>query len=64
MQTLTLSHVGSRSKFGQSQLRHPSPFLKELPADLVERKAGLDRNEPPSEQMATAFFTQIKQMAK
>jgi superfamily I DNA/RNA helicase len=36
MQTLTLSHCSARKKFGQLSPCHPSPFLKELPADLVE----------------------------
>ena len=36
MQTLTLSHCAARKKYGQPMPCHPSPFLKELPADLVE----------------------------
>jgi superfamily I DNA/RNA helicase len=36
MQTLTLSHCAGRKKYGQIMPCHPSPFLKELPADLVE----------------------------
>jgi superfamily I DNA/RNA helicase len=36
MQTLTLSHCGGRKKFGQLMPCHPSPFLKELPPELVE----------------------------
>ena len=36
MQTLTLSHCGSRKKFGQSMPCHPSSFLDELPKELVE----------------------------
>ncbi len=36
METLTISHCGSRKKYGQSMPCHPSPFLKELPPDLVE----------------------------
>ena len=38
MQTLTISHCGGRRKYGQLLPCHPSPFLKELPADLVERE--------------------------
>jgi superfamily I DNA/RNA helicase len=37
MQTLAISHCLGRKKYGQSLPCHPSPFLKELPADLVER---------------------------
>ena len=36
MQTLTISHCGGRKRYGQLMPCHPSPFLKELPADLVE----------------------------
>lgn len=36
MQTLTLSHCGGRKKYGQLLPCHPSQFLKELPAELVE----------------------------
>ena len=36
MLTLTISHCGSRKKYGQSMPCHPSPFLKELPPELVE----------------------------
>jgi DNA helicase II / ATP-dependent DNA helicase PcrA len=36
MRTLTLSHCAARKKYGQPLPCHPSPFLKELPAELVE----------------------------
>jgi superfamily I DNA/RNA helicase len=36
MQTLTISHCCTRKKYGQSLACHPSRFLTELPADLVE----------------------------
>ena len=36
MQTLTLSHCQARKKYGQALPCHPSPFLNELPEDLVE----------------------------
>ena len=36
MQTLTISHCGGRKKYGQLMPCHPSSFLNELPADLVE----------------------------
>jgi superfamily I DNA/RNA helicase len=36
MQTLTISHCGGRKKYGTLVPRHPSPFLKELPPELVE----------------------------
>jgi superfamily I DNA/RNA helicase len=36
MQTLAISHCGGRKKYGQLLPCHPSPFLKELPEELVE----------------------------
>ncbi|HWD19164.1 MAG TPA: UvrD-helicase domain-containing protein [Verrucomicrobiae bacterium] len=36
MLTLTLSHCSGRKKYGAIEPRHPSQFLHELPADLVE----------------------------
>jgi len=36
MQTLTISHCSGRKKYGQVMPCHPSPFLNELPAELVE----------------------------
>ncbi|HUC84256.1 MAG TPA: UvrD-helicase domain-containing protein [Candidatus Acidoferrales bacterium] len=36
MQTLAISHCGGRKKYGQLQPCHPSPFLQELPEELVE----------------------------
>lgn len=36
MQTLTISHCASRKKYGQSMPCHPSSFLRDLPAELVE----------------------------
>lgn len=38
MQTLAISHCGGRKKFGQLMPCHPSPFLKELPEELIERQ--------------------------
>ena len=36
MQYLTLSHCSARKKYGKPAPCHPSPFLKELPPELVE----------------------------
>lgn len=36
MKTLTISHCETRKKFGDVIACHPSPFLKELPQDLLE----------------------------
>lgn len=37
MQTLHISHCQARQKYGESTHCHPSPFLKELPEEFVER---------------------------
>ena len=47
MQTLTISHCGGRKKYGQVMPCHPSPFLKELPAELVETDA--EKSKKPVE---------------
>jgi superfamily I DNA/RNA helicase len=36
MQTLNISHCAGRKKYGQAMPCHPSPFLNELPPELVE----------------------------
>jgi DNA helicase II / ATP-dependent DNA helicase PcrA len=35
MQSLTISHCDGRKKYGQVIACHPSPFLREIPSDLV-----------------------------
>ena len=39
MQTLTISYCLARKKYGEMIACHPSPFLKELPEELVENAA-------------------------
>jgi superfamily I DNA/RNA helicase len=39
MQTLSLSYCLSRKKYGENTPCHPSPFLKELPPELIEDAA-------------------------
>jgi superfamily I DNA/RNA helicase len=36
METLSISHCAGRRKYGQVLPCQPSPFLKELPPELVE----------------------------
>jgi superfamily I DNA/RNA helicase len=36
MRTLTLSHCVTRNKYGQPRPCHPSPFLREIPPELLE----------------------------
>ncbi len=38
-ETLTLSHCESRKKYGETVPCHPSPFLKELPQELIAHAA-------------------------
>ncbi len=45
MQTLTLSHCAGRKKYGAIVPCHPSPFLKELPNELVE--SGNEKGKQP-----------------
>jgi superfamily I DNA/RNA helicase len=45
MQTLSLSHCQGRKRYGQIVPCHPSPFLKELPSELVEHAA--ERSKEP-----------------
>lgn len=45
MQTLRLSYCLGRKKYGATAPGHPSPFLKELPADLVEN--AVQRSKQP-----------------
>jgi len=45
MKTLRLSYCLGRKKYGQVMPCHPSPFLKELPEELVENAA--ERSKQP-----------------
>jgi superfamily I DNA/RNA helicase len=45
MQTLTISHCAGRKKYGQTLPCQPSPFLKELPEELVEHSDS--KSKPP-----------------
>jgi len=45
MQTLSLSYCLGRKRYGQIAPCHPSPFLQELPPDLVENAA--ERSKEP-----------------
>jgi superfamily I DNA/RNA helicase len=36
MQSLTLSHCAARKRYGELRPCHPSPFLREIPPDLLE----------------------------
>ena len=45
MLTLTLSHCVARKKYGSVTPCHPSPFLKEIPAELME--CGDEKSKQP-----------------
>jgi superfamily I DNA/RNA helicase len=60
MQTLAISHCGGRKKFGQQLPCHPSPFLKELPADLVEHQDEKHR-KPVTQESGRNFFAAMRQ---
>ena len=55
--TLTMSHCGSRRKFGELIPCHPSPFLKEIPGELIVHG---DDAEPVSEEEERDFFSRLK----
>jgi superfamily I DNA/RNA helicase len=59
MQTLTVSYCCGRKKYGQVVPCHPSPFLKELPAELVE-DASTRSNEPVSLETGKNLFAAMK----
>ena len=49
MQTLSISHCAGRKKYGQLLPCQPSPFLNELPADLVEHSDSKSKTPVPQE---------------
>ena len=59
MHTLTISHCGGRKKYGATVPCHPSPFLKELPAELVEH-ADEKAKQPVTPQSGKAKFDLLR----
>jgi len=59
MQTLTISHCGGRKKYGQVLPCQPSPFLKELPEDLVEHSDAKSKT-PVSQESGKNLFAAIR----
>jgi DNA helicase II / ATP-dependent DNA helicase PcrA len=57
-ETLTISHCGGRKRYGQLLPCHPSRFLKELPADLVE--SAEERNTPVSTSEGKDLFAAMR----
>ena len=60
MQTLTISHCGGRKKYGQLLPCQPSPFLKELPEELVENSDAKSKL-PVSDATGKDYFAAMRQ---
>jgi DNA helicase II / ATP-dependent DNA helicase PcrA len=60
MQTLAISHCGGRKKYGQVLPSHPSPFLKELPAELVEHSDAKSK-QPVEQNTGKNLFAAMRQ---
>jgi superfamily I DNA/RNA helicase len=60
METLTLSHCDGRKKYGRLLPCHPSPFLKELPEELVKRVDDQPK-QPVSPETGKAIFAVMHQ---
>jgi DNA helicase II / ATP-dependent DNA helicase PcrA len=60
MLTLTISHCASRTKYGQSLPCHPSRFLKELPAELVEHAEAKDKR-PVNQEIGKSLFNAMRE---
>ena len=58
MQTLTISYCLGRKKYGQTVPCHPSPFLNELPKDLVD-DANARSKGPVSKDKASQGFAAL-----
>ena len=57
--SLAMSHCEHRKKYGEQIPCHPSPFLKEIPEDLIVH--GNDASsEPASEEEGLDFFANLK----
>ncbi|HEX7859484.1 MAG TPA: UvrD-helicase domain-containing protein [Verrucomicrobiae bacterium] len=62
MQTLTISHCETRKKYGDAIACHPSPFLKELPADLVQ-DGDAKAKEPVEVKTGKSLFANMREAA-
>jgi superfamily I DNA/RNA helicase len=60
MLTLTISHCGGRKKYGQLLPCHPSPFLKELPEELVEHSDEKSK-QPVSDANGKDYFDVMRE---
>jgi superfamily I DNA/RNA helicase len=60
MLTLTISHCGGRKKYGQLLPCQPSPFLKELPEELVEHSDEKSK-QPVSAATGKDYFAAMRE---
>jgi superfamily I DNA/RNA helicase len=60
MKSLTLSYCLGRKKYGQMVPCHPSPFLKEIPADLIEH-ANEKAKRPVAVETGRSLFSSIRE---
>jgi len=60
MQTLTITHCAGRKKYGQLLPCHPSPFLNELPPELVEHSDAKSK-QPVAPESGKNLFAAIRQ---
>jgi superfamily I DNA/RNA helicase len=60
MQTLTISHCGGRKKYGQLLPCQPSPFLKELPDELVEHSDSKSKT-PVTQESGKNLFAAMRE---
>jgi superfamily I DNA/RNA helicase len=62
MQTLSLSHCSARKRYGQPLPCHPSPFLREIPAEFLETEAD-KANGPATGESAKSGFAAMRMAA-
>jgi DNA helicase II / ATP-dependent DNA helicase PcrA len=62
MLTLTISHCGGRKKYGQLLPSQPSPFLKELPEELVEHSDSKSKT-PVAPESSKNLFAAMREIA-
>ncbi|HUR45906.1 MAG TPA: UvrD-helicase domain-containing protein [Candidatus Saccharimonadales bacterium] len=60
-ETLTMSHCLSRKKYGQALPCHPSPFINELPSELIEMVSEKTK-KPVDVQTGQNFFSALREV--
>jgi len=62
MTSLTISHCETRKKYGDAIACHPSPFLKELPAEL-NQDGGEQAKQPVEVTTGKNLFASMREAA-